>query len=137
MKKKEVENRIGDWLKRLNELYDRVDYWRQSLPQTEVLPGQISQREEEPMRECKVKPRPVPTYTVLMGKKRLSFVPAALWILGANGRVNVSTNKGHYMLVDLKGENDAQSDWRIVTPNINKIHAPFNEKTFKQLLLKG
>lgn len=65
----------------------------------------------------------------------MSFVPGPLWILGANGRVNVSTNRRQFVLVDLGGKDNAPSDWQIITSRMQLTYRPFDEEVFRSLVI--
>ena len=135
--KKELEHQIKDWVVRLDTLYRKIDRWRKRVPGTEAIPDKMQQLEEGLMKEYHIKPQLVPTYTVLAGKNRVSFVPSLLWLYGAKGRINVTTNKGQYTLMDLGKPETASCDWQMVTPDFSKIFVPFNEDTFMKLLKRG
>jgi hypothetical protein len=130
--KKRVEARIEDWEKRLNDLCGMVEGFANTCGKP-CLKGQILQRLEQPMMEFEVPPRLLPTIAVLNGMKRVSFVPSTLWILGADGRVNVSTNLHQYILVDTRKSEEFESDWRIYTSKLAKPHE-FDLPIFTQLL---
>jgi len=127
--------RIDDWIARLNQLFAQVEEWRQRLSyETDGHCGEMLQRNEELMIKFDVPPRQVPVYTVIHKKKRLSFVPKGLWVIGANGRVNITTNKNLYILVDLEGRDGHPSKWVLVTPNAKQVHRDFDLNTFIELL---
>ena len=72
--KEDIERRVGNWITRLNRLFDQIEGWRQNLPfKTSMLSGTILQRKEELMSKHGVTPKNVPTYTVIYKKKRLSL----------------------------------------------------------------
>lgn len=138
MNKKDVQDRIRDWIDRLNQLYQRVDDWREHLPdETQAETASIVQNTEGLMKEFRVKPRRIPSYAIRMGKEHVSFEPSALWVVGADGRVNITTKKHQYMLVDLRQSPSESSDWQLITPDINKIHVPFTESAFQKIVSNG
>lgn len=132
--KSHVEARLRDWIRRLNELYAQLDKWLPAELATGVQKEHLSQVIEPLMSQFKVAPHQMPTYTVLVGKGRLAFVPSALWVVGANGRVNVSTNTRQHMLVDLGGQAGKDSNWQLVLPDDRKSLKPFNREAFLSLL---
>src|SRR2546430_14242816 len=95
-----VSDRLDDWVARLDRLYDQLDEWVNSIPHDRVQRGKLRQTIEPFMRQHKVRTRDVPTYTILKDKRRIAFVPSALSVPGANGRVNVTTNVRQHVLVD-------------------------------------
>jgi hypothetical protein len=128
-----AETRITDWIKRLNSLFDQLDAWSADVPGARIERSEMDQQIEGLMEQFAVKARKVPTFTVFLGKNRIAFVPSALWIVGANGRVNVMTNYRQYALVDLGGKNREPSDWRLVLPNAKNNLAPFEKALFLKL----
>lgn len=133
-RKGEVERRISDWVRRLAGLYDQLDGWIAGLPDVSARREGQTQLIEHPMKEAGVRPRTVPAWTALRGKKRVSFSPSSLWILGANGRVNVITNSGAHVLVDLGGVEGGPSDWRLVDTSRRNMHRPFDRAVLLELL---
>lgn len=137
MNKEYIQARIDDWEQRLNRLYSEIEAWYDQLPDVspkQFLRGSVLQRDEEPMVEFDITPRMFPTCSIIYGKNRLSFVPNSLWIIGANGRVNVTTNSQGFALVDMGGANDLPSNWQIVTSKLRQTYRPFDQETFSNLL---
>lgn len=138
MDKSYVVERIDDWEHRLNALYAQIEAWFNTLPPDpvrEILAGSVLQRDEPLMRQFEVPPRLLPTRAILYGKNRLSFVPSALWVIGANGRVNITTNTQQFALVDLGGAMDLPSDWQIVTSKLKNVHRTFDQEVLNNLVL--
>jgi hypothetical protein len=132
---KRVKDRITDWVARLERLYAQLDEWVQRVPDVRVERDTIQQVIEPLMERFSVPPRDVPTYTVFINKMyRVAFVPSVVWIVGANGRVNVTTNVRQHTLVDAGGENGAPSRWHLVGDDWNKPLIPFNREAFLKLL---
>lgn len=132
---KRVKDRVADWVGRLERLYAQLDKWVQGVPDVRVERDTMQQVIEPLMERFSVPPRNVPAYTVFVNKKyRIAFVPSAVWIMGANGRVNVTTNVRQHILVDLGGENGAPSKWHLVGDDPNKPLVTFNQEAFLKLL---
>ena len=132
----DVVARTDDWVSRLNRLYEKLDAWLVSIPHDGVRRETLKQPVEPPMRQVKVSARGVPTYTILRGKHRVSFVPSALWLPGANGRVNVTTNTKQHVLVD-RGAGQNGSNWQLVVDDFNRTLVPFTKAQFVRLLAEG
>lgn len=133
-----VKGRVRDWEVRLNRLYDRVEQWAKSDPR---LPpperASLRQRRERMLEKFGVAPRPLPTLTYPFGRNRIAFTPGPLWVVGANGRVNLAVNDHYYSLIDAEGDDDAESRWQLVTPDARRNLLPFDKKTFLQIVDKG
>ena len=138
MNKDQVIAQIEDWERRLNDLFAQIDRWYQELPPSEndnLLKGSVLQHDEAPMRQFDIPPRMLPTRAIIHGGNRVSFVPSVLWIHGANGRVNATTDKMQFMIVDMGGANGRPSDWQIVTSQLHRVHRPFDREVFNGLVL--
>ncbi|MCY3022656.1 MAG: hypothetical protein NTW87_27065 [Planctomycetota bacterium] len=132
--KRDIRQRVSDWVSRLTKLYAQLDVWLRDVPGAQVLRGDVEQINEEVMQQFGVRPQQVPTYTVVKGKRRVSFVPSSLWIIRANGRVNITTNKNQYMLLDMGGADGQPSDWQLVTWSLKRPTAPFDRERFLALV---
>jgi len=131
--KKDVEKTLTDWVKKLNRLFDQVEQWRLDYcPDAEVTRFEREQMMEPLISSARVRPRKVPFYTITRGKKRISFGPRSRWIAGANGRVNLTTNRTQLSLVDV-GEDD-RSKWMLVTASVDRPLRPFDKKAFSKLV---
>lgn len=130
--KETVEKKISDWKNRLNELYNQVEAW---LPSDgpEIERTTTTQVMEEMMKKFKVTPQPIPVLSVMMNGKKLVFRPSGIWILGANGKVDVFSGDKHYTLVDLRPD-DGPSDWRLVSRKIHPGTVRFDKRAFQQVI---
>jgi hypothetical protein len=139
--KKHVLARLRDWQARVHALYDDV--------QREVGDGYFYDRsgkvtpDEEPVQRVDVKPHEVPSLDVLTvqqdGRSVAVFRPHHLWMIGANGRVDVmvgprSGGRRLYMLIDHSLPLRGKADWRIVRPSDRLHQPPFRPEQFGELL---
>jgi hypothetical protein len=106
-----VERRVDDWLDRINKLYAQIQSW---LP-----PGWTADRggpgrmREELMAKFGVAARDVPVLELsYQGTPSARIEPRGLWIIGANGRLDLFRGRNHYIIVDT-AENFATPEWRI------------------------
>ena len=90
--KSHIESRIQDWKNRLNALFAKFETWVPADPGIRILHGSLKQQEQL-MKEYGVRPVEMPTFTILVNKNRIAFIPHSLWVIGANGRVNITTTK--------------------------------------------
>ncbi len=124
--------RISDWKKRLNDLYSDIKNWTKILKKIELKESMIPQVREELMQKFNIDPDSIPAMAILFNKNRVSFVPMGLWVIGSNGRVNITTNNNQYILIDLGGDDGEPSQWTIVNPSKRKERIAFN----KTILIK-
>lgn len=127
-----VQERIDDWRIRLEQLFSQVATW---VPSSwTVLEGHVIQRDEELMCRYSIKPGQLPTFTLLKNKHRVALVPSALWIIGADGRVNVTVDATQYILVDRRDNPGLPARWEIVLGEQRKRTVPFTRDIFLSIL---
>ena len=125
---------ISDWKKRLNLLFSDVENWAKDFEEAKTQKTDIPQAREELMHKFDIDPDTVPAMTIFFGKHRTSFVPMGLWVIGSNGRVNITTNKNQYILIDLGGDDDKQSQWMIVNPSKRKQRISLDQNTLAKII---
>ena len=113
-----------------------LDEWMESIPHDRMERGTIPQTIEPLMRRFNVPPRDLPTYMIFQGNKQIRFVPSALWVVGANGRVNVNTSLKQHILVD-RGDGEHGSKWQLVVDDYKRLLVPFNRTQLLRLLAEG
>lgn len=101
-----VLRRVEDWETRVNALYATVQAW---LPEGwTARDGAPVRMHEELMREFSVPARSIPTLLLDSDAGRSAVLePRGLWIIGANGRVDMKIGDRHYLLVDVAGNFEA------------------------------
>lgn len=128
----DVERRVEDWAARIEELYRCIEDW---------LPSGWSARRggpvamnEQLMREYGVPPRDLPTLDIVSGSGRRGTVePRALWIIGANGRLDLIWGDRHYLIIDT-AENFETPNWRVAQLHDRTLHVPFDRDWFQNVI---
>jgi hypothetical protein len=95
--------RVDEWLVRLDQLRQMVEEWVQADASEgfSVHPARPVKMLEELMIKFHVPEAEMPAFTVRSGSRELAFFrPNALWVVGANGRVDIITPTSAPMLVD-------------------------------------
>jgi hypothetical protein len=128
-----VIRRIRDWKARLESLFDQIENWI-SDPAIEIKRFSVPHGDEGIARKLKVKFGKVPALTLLKGEHRIAFIPSVLFIIGADGRVNISTDKELLMLLDMRESPDLKSDWRIVDSDIRVGSRKFDRAALKRII---
>jgi hypothetical protein len=130
--KEQVENRVRDWKKRVTDLYSDINLWLKDTEYTFKKGSKITMYEEL-MSQFGIPASEIDTADVHKGKHFiLSIKPKGIWIIGANGRIDILTTKGSYMLVDTADE-FSKPQWKLLNGN-KKNGMEFNKQTFIQLL---
>lgn len=127
-----VEERLKDWVQRIENLYATVESW---LPV-----GWNGERSRtvtmhaELMREFGVPPKELPILTILRGSEAVAFFePRDLWIIGANGRLDLHVGDAHYIIIDT-AENFQVPMWAIAPLLDRSRREPFNRDKLLAIL---
>ena len=122
-----IERRIDDWVRRIENLYSDVRSW---LPEGWAASGRYDVvMHEDLMRNFGITARRLPS--LLLDNKSISFrlEPRGLWIIGANGRLDLFSSQGHYVIVD-RAEFYADPQWMI-----SKLTDQLNQDPFTRQIL--
>jgi hypothetical protein len=105
-----VRARVEDWLKRLDDLIGDIESWARAHGWT-VERGTMPMHEHQ-MKLHDVPAREMPKLTMKSAAGRNVFVwPEALWVMGANGRVDIHSEKGYYVIIDIADEFQPPQWW--------------------------
>lgn len=126
-----VLQRVADWKARLDSLYNDVTSW---FPELQHDRRDFVEMNEEIMREYGVAPVSLPILRFLDGKDELArFVPRGLWIIGANGRVDLFTKRKQYLIVD-RSEYFSPALWEIAPALQRQQSKPFTKVVLQDTL---
>jgi hypothetical protein len=122
--KEDVQRRVDDWLKRLSSLFDETRKWAQEHGWSTSDAGKVPMVEEL-MRKYDVPQAEQPTLKLTDSKGAFAlFKPKGLWIIGANGRIDLYTTKGAYIIVDLS-EPFGAANWTIFRADNKREGKPY------------
>jgi hypothetical protein len=127
-----VADSVTDWLQRLDALKVTMQSWLPvGMSIVDLTPTPMN---EELMRKFRVAPVKMPTFEVRKGPIRIMKVqPKGLWIIGANGRVDLITATASYILVD-QSQRFCPSDWRYYTSTNRRVPTALDKTQFVSLL---
>lgn len=132
--KQHVVKRVDDWKKRVSELYSTIELWLKSSD-CYIKRGSKLKMYEELMSEFNVRATDIETADIYKDNKIvLTLKPKGLWIVGANGRIDLLSTKGNYMLVDF-AEQFESPHWKLFNGD-KKNGVEFTKQSFFQLLNK-
>jgi len=118
-----IESRVNDWLSRITGLYNFVRETLEDIRDVECVTTKNVVMHEELMKKFDVPPTNVPILDITRsGKILATFKPIGLWVIGANGRIDILTKGGAFILVDIAEKNE---------PPIWKVYSPTNRKQGK------
>lgn len=127
-----VERRVEDWVRRINGLYASIESW---LPAGwNVERSRTVTMHAELMREFGVPPKELPMLQIIRNGEELAFIePRDLWIIGANGRLDLHHGKDHYIIVDM-ADNFETPNWRITRLQDRLNRESFNRDKLRTIL---
>jgi len=108
--------------------------WAENFGKVEIRRRDIPRAREYLMYRFGIEPETVPAMAVRFGRNRVSFVPIGLWLIGSNGRVNITTDKNRYILLDLGGDDGEPSRWTVVNPSERGQRISFDQNSLAKLM---
>lgn len=110
--KADVEARVHDWLTRLNGFFRENSQWAQSQGWTIDLSGRVPMHEHL-MQKFRVSAAQQPVLRIDSPQGGYAlFKPKGLWVIGANGRIDLYTGKGAFVIID-QAEKFEPPKWRL------------------------
>lgn len=133
--REKVEARILDWKKRISDVYSTINHWIENSNYS-IQKGADVIMYEELMALYSVPSTKLETINILRGNVFvMSVKPKGLWIIGANGRIDLLSITRNVMLVDISKQFE-NPQWKLYDGNkINGLD--FNYETFINLLNKS
>jgi hypothetical protein len=132
--KEHIENRVSDWRNRIINIFSLVKDYCLNYPQIELVENKTTRMHEELMQKYNVSPVDLPVLELMKNKELLvSFKPMGLWVIGANGRIDILTKVGAYILVDV-AEKEEPPNWKVYAPNKRKDGVDFDNKFIAELI---
>lgn len=135
-----IEHRVEDWIERLCTLRSQMADWLQ-VPEFEdmkIVERPPARMSEDLMQRFGVPPRDMPVFEIqASGRRVMRFQPKGLWIIGANGRVDLITRAAAPILVDQSEPLSRPSNWQLFDPGDRKRSVPLNQQTFSDLVRAG
>jgi hypothetical protein len=129
-----IQNRVSEWKKRIADLYALVEAGLAGLNDVRVEKSRHTLMHEELMHKSGVGSEKLPILDIYKKDSlAATFKPVGLWVIGANGRIDILTSKGSYILVD-KAEHGTAPQWTVFSPKGKKSGAPFSPETIRGLV---
>ena len=111
-----IERRVAEWANRIDALYSIVQDALSGMREISTSMSRSISMNEELMQKYSVPGRELPILDIKKnGQIIATLKPIGLWVIGANGRVDLLSEKGSYILVD-HAEHGANPDWKVFTP---------------------
>lgn len=125
-----IQARVDDWKKRIDGLYDAITEWLPKGWEAERRRNVLMN--EELMQKKHVQPVELHSLILHGGKHEAVIEPRALWIIGANGRLDLVFGKQHYVIVDM-ADYFKKPQWKIAPLSKRQKIQDLNSQTFKSL----
>jgi hypothetical protein len=136
----QIEKSADDWVERLGGLRCLMESWLQTsdLAHLRFVDQPPVRMSEELMRRFGVSPRMMPAFEIWAGNQRvMRFQPKGLWIIGANGRVDLVTKAAAPILVDQSEARSTFRNWQLYDSRNPNRSVPLTQETFTDLVRAG
>jgi hypothetical protein len=116
--KEQVQEQVQDWKNHLRALFNEISAWAKQNG-WQVNDGGTVRMHEELMQKLDVPATDQPTLRLDREHSYALFMPKGPWVIGANGRIDLYTSKGMFVIVDL-GERGTDPRWTIFRASQNR-----------------
>lgn len=110
-----IENRVKDWKKRVEDLYKDISKWLKGSDYNLKISHSIKfEMYEEPMAKVRLRPVKIDIAAIFKEKQLVGKIaPIGLWIMGANGAVELNTSIRNHKIVDT-AQSFGNPNWKII-----------------------
>ena len=125
----DVKKRVIDWKQRLKDLFSLFEDALSHMKGVECKQTRHTEMYEGQMQQHGVEPESLPILDVYKnGKMIFSLKPIGLWVIGANGRVDILTETGAHIVVDA-AEYSQAPEWKVFSRN-DRTSGAFLDSSF-------
>lgn len=129
-----IRSRVDDWESRIKNLIKDISIWSKESGIFSIRSSRKFWMYEEMMKSFNVPMREIETIDILKNNKVIiSLKPFSLWIMGANGRIDLLTAKGNFVLVD-EAERFNPPIWKLYLTNDKRKSVDFSIDSLLRLL---
>lgn len=123
-----VALRVENWKERVSKLYEQLRAWLPTKFTTDTL--RILRMHEKLMKRYNVGASILPILNVsCKGDSVATLTPRGLWIIGANGRLDLFTQQSHFVVVD-RAMNFQTPDWEIAPGEMRRAARPLTRESW-------
>ncbi len=132
IEKAHVERRVEEWAERIDALYRQIEGWL-AEGWTARRVGKVHMHEQL-MQKFGLPARDLAVLELYHnGEPSARVEPRGLWIIGANGRLDLFHGSDQYVIVD-SAENFEPPDWRIASLSDRGDARPLSRETLNAVL---
>ena len=127
-----IRRRVDNWEQRVRDLHAMIEHW---LPDGwSARQGHPVRMSEELMHKFDVPAKQMPTLRLVNDAGGAAVLePRGLWIIGANGRVDLTRGTERYLLLDA-ADNFESPDWRVRPARDRKFEEPMSKEWLHRAL---
>jgi len=132
--KRHIKRRVDDWAQRVSDFASSIQGWISDISGLEIVPSRKERMYEELMRAFDVEMREIQSYVIKKeGKTILVVKPSGLWIMGANGKIDLLSAKGNVIVTDTS-EQFQTPNWAIHPIKNRNKPLEFTSENFLSIL---
>ena len=134
LSKEHIEKRLEDWKSRISNLYSSIENWLASNPSYSIKIQTEVPMYEEIMQQYQVGSTTMKVLDIYKGDHIVASIkPIGLWLIGANGRVDILCKNGTATLID-KSDKFEKPEWIAYSGTKSYEGKPFNTRFLYDLL---
>ena len=134
VKKEHLEKRVDDWKSRISSLYKTIEDWLSNMDGYTVRKQATIDMHEELMQKYSIPSEKIDVLDILYKNQYIATIkPIGLWVIGANGRLDIISKKGSIILVD-ESEQFTPPHWIAYLPSKKKGGEPFTKDYLASIL---
>lgn len=132
--KQHIELRVQDWVDRINSLYELIREALSAKADISICTPHSIDMHEELMQQFNVPSVELPVLNIKKNNQVVVTVkPVGLWVIGANGRVDLLSEQGSYILVD-QAAHGAKPNWKVFSPDNREKSEKFDHAFIKKMV---
>lgn len=129
-----IQKRVDDWKYRVNNLIENIKEWASDDVNISISAGRKVKMHEGLMKDFNIQMNEIETIDIKKGGKTIIiFKPYGLWVMGANGRIDLLTSSGNNILID-EAKSFEPPKWKLYLNKSNQEGIDFNTNNFHKLL---
>ena len=127
-----VQDEVADWKHRLEDLFADIQRAADQVSGVHVRRIEVQPRQEELMKQFRVPPPRLEKLVIEGTKGTMELVPFGLWVIGANGRLDVFVNGVAHILADIGSPSEPR--WTLYGRGDRLRGVPFDSGLIEQLI---
>jgi len=131
--KRRIARRLDDWKERVFQLFDDVERWLTPIRGVSIRRRSLKPPAEELTKRYGLRQPELQTVDIDFGERRAVLRPVGLWIIGANGRIDLTVD-GRLLVIFDTAEPLAPSQWQVAEPAAGADSQPLTKESFLRAL---